>query len=83
MRSRPTAEDVASTSPWTTNRSWELLPGGACRSDEHEVREGGVLEVLDWAENVKGDRTSALYVCSVDDSGPGLILLAGTDLTVT
>ncbi len=62
---------------------WERLPTGAYRSDEREIREADVLEVLCWADEAKGDRTFTLYLCSEDDGGLGLILLTGSDPTAT
>jgi hypothetical protein len=52
--------------------------GGSWASDEHEVRDAAdVEEVLRWSR-VDG-RPFVLYVLVTDDSGPGLIRLAGAD----
>lgn len=52
--------------------------GGSWASDEHEVWDAvDVEEVLEW---IRGDgRTFVLYVLVTDDSGPGLVRLAGAD----
>lgn len=47
-------------------------------SDEYELANADVLEVISWAEESKGDRTFVLYAC-VPYDGLGLLRLAGTD----
>lgn len=50
--------------------------GGA--SDEYQVSGADVVEVIDWAESQKGERTYVLYAC-VPHDGLGLVRLLGTD----
>ncbi len=47
-------------------------------SDEYEVNDAEVTEVIHWAELHKGDRTFVLYAC-VPHDGLGLLRLAGSD----
>ena len=51
-------------------------PAGS--SDEYELSEAEVTEVLGWAEAQRAGRTYVLYVC-VPHDGLGLLRLAGTD----
>ena len=48
-------------------------------SDEFEVRDADVNEVLRWAEEKRLGRTFALYLRRDETNGPGLVLLAGVD----
>lgn len=54
--------------------------GGA--SEEHEVRDADVDEVLAWAEAERGARTFVLYAC-VPTDGLGLVRLHGSDPNAT
>lgn len=47
-------------------------------SDEYEVEGADVLEVMAWAEEMRGDRTFVLYACIPRD-GLGLLRLHGRD----
>lgn len=47
-------------------------------SNEYEVADGDVDEVLAWADAVRGDRTFVLYAC-VPRDGLGLLRLQGRD----
>ena len=47
-------------------------------SDEYEVSNADVIEVLDWAEAQRAGRTYALYAC-VPSGDLGLVRLLGTD----
>lgn len=47
-------------------------------SDEHELRDADVDEVIAWAEAHQGERTCVVYAC-VRRDGLGLVRLAGTD----
>jgi hypothetical protein len=47
-------------------------------SDEYEVTDADVTEVLAWAEARRGARTFVLYTC-VPVNGLGLLRLAGRD----
>jgi hypothetical protein len=68
------------------DQTWELdgpryrvyfhEPNGA--SDEYEIREADVTEVLAWAEEHKAGRTFVLYAC-VPGDGLGLVRLHGSD----
>jgi hypothetical protein len=48
------------------------------KSSEYEVSEADVIEILEWADAQKGDRTYVLYVV-VPGDGPGLVRLVGED----
>jgi len=54
---------------------------GSYESEEFEVREADVLDVLTWAERERRERKFAVYLRHDDASGVGLVLLAGTDPT--
>jgi hypothetical protein len=60
---------------------WKALGTGAYESDEFEVRDADVSETLAWAENERSGRTYTLYLRRDEPTGPGLVLLAGTDPT--
>lgn len=62
---------------------WERLRQGGYRSDEYEIRGSDVIEVLRWADEAKGERSFTVYLCLIDEAGLGLVLLAGTDPTVS
>ena len=62
---------------------WERLGQGGYRSDEYEIRGSDVVEVLRWAEEAKGERSFTVYLCVIDEAGLGVVLLAGTDPTVS
>jgi hypothetical protein len=72
---------------WANNRPvfrvyfWSEVGLGARSSDEFEVRDADVVEVLQWAEAERRERTFTLYLRHDDAAGPGLVLLAGTDPT--
>jgi hypothetical protein len=52
-------------------------PPGSWQSDEYEITEADVAEVLTWA---KADgRVFVLYVLAAGGDGPGLIRLVGAD----
>ena len=47
-------------------------------SDEYEVSDADVIEVLDWAEAQRAERRYALYAC-VPHGALGLVRLFGAD----
>jgi hypothetical protein len=49
-------------------------------SDEYEIADADVGQVIEWAEGERGNRTYTLYVC-VEKDGLGLVRLAGADPT--
>lgn len=51
-------------------------------SEEYEVSGANVVEVLDWADANRGDRSYVLYACILSN-GLGLVRLAGQDPTET
>ena len=78
------AMDVADVDP--RDAKWELdapsyrvhFHDASGSSDEHELTDADVAEVLAWAEANSASRSFVLYVC-VPVGGLGLIRLAGTD----
>jgi hypothetical protein len=48
-------------------------------SDEYELTDADVTEVLAWAESERRGRTYVLYVCTTGPAGLGLLRLAGAD----
>jgi len=57
---------------------WQLAGG---RSEEWELTEADVAEVLAWADAHAGDRTVSVWVVHQDAAGLGAIRLAGIDPT--
>jgi len=79
----PRDQQWQSDSPVFRVYFWERLGQGRYRSDEYEIRGSDVVEVLRWAEEAKGERSFTAYLCLIDEVGLGLVLLAGTDPTVS
>jgi hypothetical protein len=52
--------------------------GAQGASDEYEISDADVPEVISWAEAQRGTRTFVLYVC-VPNDGLGLVRLMGSD----
>ena len=61
---------------WPDYRVYFIDSSGS--SFEYELRETDVVEVLEWAEAQKGQRTYVVYVCIPRD-GLGLVRLAAED----
>lgn len=47
-------------------------------SDEYELRDGDVVDVLTWAQDQRAGRSFVLYAC-VPGDGLGLVRLQGRD----
>ncbi|MDQ1521341.1 MAG: hypothetical protein QOI55_2414 [Actinomycetota bacterium] len=60
---------------------WSPLPSGAWRSEEFEITDADVAEVLAWAEREASGRLRTVYVRIGRGGELGLVRLSGTDPT--
>jgi hypothetical protein len=56
-------------------------PESGWASDEWQLDDGDLLEVLAWADSDDRHRRYVLYACCAHGGDPGLIRLTGTDPT--
>jgi|SRR5450755_2376449 hypothetical protein len=84
MRAHPVdPRDIQWEEDITTYRVyfWQQGTTGGWISDEWEIEDADISQVLNWATDKANDRSFVLYAKTGNDESPGLLTLFGTDPT--